>query len=132
MILGNRSSGWNGGLVYGYPSFAFNLMFSAAGYLALSLCRVGTDDVNFTHYSAPVMMPMTWDSFMRSRVSAGDEPISTTVPYVPSDSMKDSNNNSLRAAEKVSVKGDASLLSSAKMSSKVLTYLSSKLNAVVP
>ncbi|KAK0341358.1 hypothetical protein LTR94_026690, partial [Friedmanniomyces endolithicus] len=61
-----------------------------------------------------------------------DEPISTTVPYVPSDSLKDSNNNSLRAAEKVSVKGDASLLSSAKMSSKVLTYLSSKLNAVVP
>ncbi len=185
MILGNRSSGWNGGLVYGYPSFAFNLMFSAAGYLALSLCmgemtsalpfsggaygfvraalgpylgfmvaccefvyctaytvmkvsrlldipslyetdqvdekydwitiviifiicfifsagggrltftltnltgtfvlillliyllgtlgRVGTDKVNFTHYSAPVMMPMTWDSFMHSRVSAGGQ-----------------------------------------------------------
>eukprot|EP01040_Poterioochromonas_malhamensis_P011230 gene11230-biopygen2298 len=61
-----------------------------------------------------------------------DEAISTTVPYVPSDSLKDSNNTSLRAAEKVSAKGDASLLSSAKMSSKVLTYLSSKLNAVVP
>eukprot|EP00599_Poterioochromonas_sp_BG-1_P000360 CAMPEP_0173133036 /NCGR_PEP_ID=MMETSP1105-20130129/487_1 /TAXON_ID=2985 /ORGANISM="Ochromonas sp., Strain BG-1" /LENGTH=151 /DNA_ID=CAMNT_0014044627 /DNA_START=1888 /DNA_END=2343 /DNA_ORIENTATION=+ len=61
-----------------------------------------------------------------------DEPISTTVPYVPSDSMKDNHNNSLRAAEKVSAKGDASVLSSAKMSSKVLTYLSSKLNAVVP
>eukprot|EP01040_Poterioochromonas_malhamensis_P010889 gene10889-biopygen2196 len=158
MILGNRSSGWNGGLVYGYPSFAFNLMFSAAGYLALSLCRVGTDKVNFTHYSAPVMVPMTWDSFMHSRVSAGvsktrhvdslNRPTETvpsstnhqvetdfaaSTPSVPLASTKEDNhNNSLRAAETVSAKGDTSLLSSAKMSSNVLTYLSTKLNAVVP
>ncbi len=38
MILGNRSSGWNGGLLYGYDALAFNFLVSAAGYLALCLC----------------------------------------------------------------------------------------------
>lgn len=58
-------------------------------YLFGTLGRVGTDDVNFTHYSAPVMMPMTWDSFMRSRVSAGGQ--FNGMQYFPllSSSLKD-------------------------------------------
>ncbi len=62
-----------------------------------------------------------------------DADVAASTPSVPLASAKEDNhNNSLRAAKKVSTKGDASLLFSAKMSSKVLTYLSSKLNAVVP
>lgn len=38
MILGNRSSGWNSGLVHGYYSLLFNLLFSGAGYFCLCLC----------------------------------------------------------------------------------------------
>ncbi len=62
-----------------------------------------------------------------------DGDITTSTPAAALSSTKEDNHNiSLRPAETISVKGDASLLSSAKMSSKVLTYLSSKLNAVVP
>ncbi len=38
MILGNRTSGWNEGLKYGYYSFLFNLFWSGAGYISLCLC----------------------------------------------------------------------------------------------
>lgn len=183
MIMGNRTASWNGGLLYGYPSFVLNLLFSGIGYICFSLCvgemssalpfsggaygfvraalgpyfgflvaccefvyctcysvlkvlriliipslnggqianlsdnvhtvliifgvtlavnliggkpfysattllglficivliiylfgtlcLVGTAEVNFTHYSEPLMIPLTWENFMGARISAG-------------------------------------------------------------
>ncbi len=38
MILGSRSSTWSSGLIAGYHSVLFNLLFAGSGYLCLCLC----------------------------------------------------------------------------------------------
>eukprot|EP01040_Poterioochromonas_malhamensis_P001405 gene1405-biopygen183 len=168
MIMGNRSTGWNAGLSsHGIYALWFNLLFSASGFICLSLCMgemssalpfsggvfgfvraalgpffgfmvASCNNSNHDSGALPSSANHRASLLENSRMGLTSDEVAhqTSKPEEKMDqtiieSTSISRVASLLAASSSSRQPDSTAASN-KMSSKIIAFLSSKMNVVAP